>query len=507
MKNTIPLVALVLVAHQVNVCAEEHFIVENGQPRAEIVIAEKPQRTVRIAAADLQAYVQRISGARLPIVTKPGGKTVKLFVGRSPHTDMLGITAEGLKFGAYRLVSSADWMVFIGDDTDFVPPEIRAKNNNDIVSGKLQQAWEAASGGTWLAPNVNMYKELDKLPATLGLPDGAPPPPKGTFLEHWAYDEHGSYNAVSAFLQKLGVRWLMPGELGELVPTTKTIVLPKIDETVRPDFELRQFSSHGPEEMTRWGMRLGVRYEYGANFAHGMSRLSSEKFFTAHPDWFAMYGGKRRFESGRNNHFCYSNPELFEETLRCVRAQFDVYHYNGVSVMPPDGYTSICQCPLCKGKDEPARGPRSSLSNHVWDYVNRIAKEIAKTHPGKLIYCCAYGANSLPPTNIGKLEPNVQVVIVGGRRPKSGVSRQSETRALRESWLPKTDRPIIIYENYPLTARGFYLPCFMARTIGQSINETKGISRGEDIWISTYKKLNGTGFFNAFQSMARPVKR
>lgn len=479
--------------------AAEVFIVESGQPRAEIVIAEQPQRTVRIAAADLQEYVQKISGARLPIVTQPSGAAVKLFVGRSPHTDELGFTAEGLKFGAYRIASGGDWMVFIGDDTDFVPPEIRARNNNDIVSGKLQKAWEAASGGTWLAPNVNMYKELDKLPATLGLPDGAPPPAKGTFLEHWAYDEHGSYNAVCAFLRELGVRWLLPGDLGEVVPTTKTISLPKIEATVRPDFELRQFSAHGPAEVTRWGMRLGVRYEYGANFAHGMSRLATKDFFDAHPEWFAQYGDKRRFEAGKNNHFCYSNPELFEETLRCVRAQFDVYRYDSVSVMPPDAYTSICQCALCKGKDEPARGPRGSLSNHVWDFVNRVAKEIGKTHPGKLVSCCAYGANSLPPTNIDKLEPNVQVVIVGGRRPKSGVSKQNETRALRESWLPKTGRPVIIFENYPLTARGFYLPCFMARTIGSSINATKGISRGEDIWISTYKEMSGTGFFNAFQ--------
>ncbi len=39
----------------------------------------------------------------------------------------------------------------------------------------------------------------------------------------------------------------------------------------------------------------------------------------------------------------------------------------------------------------------------------------------------------------------------------------------------------------------------MARTICSSIQDTKGKSLGEDIWISTYKELNGAGFFNAFQ--------
>jgi hypothetical protein len=478
--------------------AAERYIAENGQAGAEIVIAEKPARTVRLAAADLQTSIEKISGAHLPIVTEPSGKAVKLFVGRSTHTDRLGITAEGLKYGAYRLVSGEDWLAFIGDDTEFVPREPWPRSNRDIASGDLQRAWETASGGPWRVPNTHMWKDREKVPASVGLPDAAPRPARNESFEIWAYDEQGSFNAVSAYLQKLGVRWLMPGELGEFVPELKSIALPKLDETVHPDFEIRQFSIHGPSDWTRWGMRLGVRYPYGMNTAHGMSRLSTPQIFEAHPDWFAMYGGARRFVPGENNHFCYSNEGLLQETVRCVRAQFDVYDFEAVSVMPPDAYTSICQCPLCEGKSQPERGSRGSLSNHVWDFVNRVAKEVAKTHPQKLIYCCAYGANSLPPTNIDKLEPNVQVVIVGGRRPKSGVQQQDEIRAFRESWLPKTDRPIQIYENYPLTSRGWYQPCFMARTIGSSINETKGTSRGEEVWINAVQEFNGTAAFNAF---------
>lgn len=478
--------------------AAEVCIVENGEAKAEIVIADKPARTVRLAVDDLRTYIERISGARLPIVTEPTGKAVKLFVGRSVHTDKLGVTAEGLKYGAYRLVSGDDWMVFIGDDADFVPREPWARSNSDIP--RVREAWESSVGASWRLPDAGIWKDRDKVSAAVGLPDAAPRPRKDEYFESWAYDEQGSFNAVSAFLQSLGVRWLMPGELGEFVPHLDSIWLPKVDKAVHPDFEIRQFSIHGPPEWTRWGMRLGVRYPYGMLTAHGMSRLATPEIFAMHPEWFAMYGGKRRFDpNDNNNHFCYSNEGLFQETLRCVRAQFDAYDYDGVSVMPPDSYTAICQCPLCEGKSHPERGPRGSLSNHVWDFVNRIAKETAESHPGKLIYCCAYGANMLPPTNIDKLEPNVQVVIVGGRRPKSGAAQQAETRAYRESWLPKTDRPIQMFENYPLTNRGWYLPVFMARTIVNSVNETKGTSRGEEIWISPYKELNGNAAFNAFQ--------
>lgn len=476
------------------------WIVEKGQPRAEIVIAEHPARTVRLAAADLQGYVQKMSGARLPIVTQPNGNAIKLYVGRSPYTDRLGITAEGLKYGAYRLVSGDDWMIFLGDDTEFIPREPWPRSNASIASGELQKAWEALAGGPWGVPNTTMWKDRHKIPASVGLPDAVPQPGKNEYFEVWAYDERGSYNAVCGFLHKLGVRWLLPGELGEIAPRMDSIPLPKIDETVRPDFEIRQFSFHGPWEWTQWAMRLGARYPYGLQTAHGMSRLARPEIFATHPEWFAMYGGQRRFDpESKNNHFCYSNEELFRETVRYVRAQFDVYDFEGVSVMPPDAYISICQCPLCEGEADPDRGPRGVLSNHVWDFVNRVAKEVARTHPDKLIYCCAYGTYSLPPANIDKLEPNVQVLIVGGRRPKSGVAQQAEIRAFRESWLPKTDRPIMIFENYPLTNRGWYLPCFMARTIGQSINETKGISRGEEIWICPHQQFDGAAAFDAFQ--------
>ena len=140
----------------------EPWIVEKGQPRAEIVIAEHPARTVRLAAADLQEYVQKMSGARLPIVTQPSGNAIKLYVGRSPDTDRLGITAEGLKYGAYRLVSGDDWMVFLGDDTEFVPREPWPRSNASIASGELQKAWEAVAGGPWGVPNTTMWKDRHK---------------------------------------------------------------------------------------------------------------------------------------------------------------------------------------------------------------------------------------------------------------------------------------------------------------------------------------------------------
>ena len=46
---------------------------------------------------------------------------MQVFVGESVHTRKLGVTADGLTDGAYRIVSGENWLVLLGDDTDFTP--------------------------------------------------------------------------------------------------------------------------------------------------------------------------------------------------------------------------------------------------------------------------------------------------------------------------------------------------------------------------------------------------
>ncbi len=493
MNRTAALLGLSFFLGAAHGAAAEIRIVENGRPRAEIVVAENAGRSARLAAQELQDGLRKISGARLPIVTTPDPATTHLFVGRSPHTDRLQVFADDLPNGAYRLQSVDAGLVLIGQDTEFTPIEPWGKNNSELVSRRPEAEWRRLTGSLWRLPNALLYKDRTFVHGDTGLPDDRRSTAPKT-LEIWAQDERGSFNAVCGFLGHLGMRWYAPGELGEVLPSLPTIALPTLNETVRPDFAIRRFNVrfavHG-ENMTRWAMRLGLRDPYGVEAAHGMDNITdNEETFAAHPEWFALYGGKRRYQRGANNHLCYSNEELFRETVRYVRAVLDHYQYDMVSVMPPDGYTAICQCPKCVGKDSPEREQQGLASDYVWDFVNRVAKEVRKTHPDKKVINCAYGIYSSPPLKIDRLEPNVVVSIVGGRRPMSNKpEQQAEFRKLRESWLPKTSNPIVIFENYPFTDRGWYLPSFTPHSLGSSINAAKGYSQGEDIWLSLYQEI------------------
>jgi predicted negative regulator of RcsB-dependent stress response len=491
--------------------AGDFFLVRDGKPLSEIVISENPPATVRLAAHDLQQTLAKISDARLPITTVPHPEVpVQVYVGRSAHADKLEVTTDTLENGAYRMVSGRNWLVLLGDDAEFTPVEPWARHNADITSGRPQAEWDKITGANWGLPNLLIYKDRLTLPGRTGLPSNQiPSDPKEAAklppLQIWDQSERGTYNAVCGFLQHLGVRWYMPGDLGEVLPQTPSIALPEMRETVRPDIPVRRINFRFavlPQTDALWAMRLGLRNPHGLHVAHGMDDMTHRpELYSAHPEWFALYGGQRQnLPEMRLKQLCYSNPELFEETVRYVRAQFDQFHFDAVSVMPPDGYTAICQCPLCAGKDSPERNNRGLLSDYVWDFVNRVAREVAKTHPGKKITNCAYGVYTLPPLKIAKLEPNVQVTIVGGRRPMSNLpEEQEECRKLRESWLPKTDNPIVYFENYPFTDRGWYLPAYTPHSLGESINAVKGHALGEDIWLSIRQDFDKVALgFNHF---------
>jgi len=487
---------LVIITIVTMVQAESH-LVQNGKPQAEIIIAEQAPRTTWLAAQDLQTYLQKISGAKLEIVTEPTGNVPnRVYVGRSKQTDALQIATDDLMSGAYRMQSGDNWLVLIGDDTNFTPIEPWPRSNNDIRSGKLQAGWNKITGKQWGYPHSQLHKHYNGPNSLFGTPQEQQFDKDGR-VHVWTYDERGSFNAVCGFLRELGVRWYMPGEIGEVVPQQKTIAIPNVDKTVTPDFPMRilnfRTAVYG-RDVAMWGFRLGVRQPYGRQAAHGLHNMThNEQTLKNHPEWFALYGGKRHTQLGqRLNQLCYSNEDLFSETVQFVRAQFDHFKMDVVSVMPPDGYTAICQCDLCEGKASPELGARGFLSNYVWDYVNRVAKEVAKTHPDKRISCCAYGVYTNPPSNIDKLEPNVQVIIVGGRRPTQ--ADRKALKQLRAGWAKKTDNPLEIFENYPFTARGWYLPAYFTQTLGDSINATKGISRGEDIWLSMHFGEDAIGF-------------
>ncbi len=192
-------------------------LVENGAPKATIVVAkaaltapaEPPAGLLAApvplptkiagAARDLQHYVQKMSGAKLPIVgdDQPPAGTL-ILVGRSALTKDLdsqvptGLTPQRAEEG-------------------FV---ILARGNRLLLAGN----------------------------------EAAP--------------YHGTEYAVYHFLHRQGVRWYMPSDFGEVVPHRTSIYAPEGEVRSRPDFKLRNWwGTTSPESLAleyHWKLRNGL---------------------------------------------------------------------------------------------------------------------------------------------------------------------------------------------------------------------------------------------------------
>jgi hypothetical protein len=173
------------------VCAGA-FIVKDGQPLAQIVIAERPSRTVKLAASELQACIEKISGAQLAIASAPGNEfPVKIYVGRSAFTEKQGIDDKGLDDGAFRMKSGENWLVLLGRDDDFVPREpytVVGGGPSEPDRLRMLAEWDKRSGSFYGTPGGDLGRQYNR---AQGL---------------WAYDEFGSLNAVNEFLRRVGMR-------------------------------------------------------------------------------------------------------------------------------------------------------------------------------------------------------------------------------------------------------------------------------------------------------------
>ena len=131
----------------------EAYLVKDGKPRADIVIAEKPPRSVKLAAGELQTYIEKISGAKLAITSSPGSDVpAHIYVGRSAETDKLKISDEGLKYGAFRMVSGKDYLALLGHDKDIAMSEYAARTASPAEGQRAQKAWDARTGKNWATP-------------------------------------------------------------------------------------------------------------------------------------------------------------------------------------------------------------------------------------------------------------------------------------------------------------------------------------------------------------------
>ncbi len=450
-------------------------LVKDGQPQAVIVLPEKPTRTAQFAANELQGYLKAISGAELTIIKETETSPLyKIYVGDTATAKKLGLADFETQEYAVNFQDGA--LVLCGKD--------------DQTFGNIRYDFNDTTKINWL-PSI--------------------------------WSEVGTLYAVYDFLEQCGVRWINPLESGTIIPEQKTLAVSGKDVKRKPFFRYREIVPKKYDEaLPMWGSRAPEFKEvFNLGYAGLKEQCSNDKQFegerTKRNNLFALrsrLGGEmhqcnhsfegyyvrfwekdkdprraKHFEGfhpeyfakgyeGKPPQMCYSSEALVKQVANEAREYFTgkvFYHCpkfrwgkDNFAIVPQDNQ-SYCRCEECIAYDK-----NHKPGEIVFDFVNRVAREVEKTNPGKRISMLAY-ANYM---NIPSfpLEKNIDVHYcwATNRGPTFTKGYKEQLKGLKKWGALKNDGPPLylwLYYTFPRetaeNGRWYTFPGAFAHVIDQ----------------------------------------
>ena len=358
-------------------------IVRDGKPAAAIVVPADADDYVAKAAAWLQEYVEKATGATLTVAPEgrqPRGTVVA--IGPTKLAADAGVSAEGLRWDGCRLAVKGRTLFLIGRDTQGVAkrPHLGAK---------------------------------------------------------------GSARAAVVFLERfLGVRWLVPSPEGEVVPKTRSVSVPddlSIEST--PAFAFghgRYLYGVGTPASLANHFRTSLRiYTRGGHTWNAW--VPYVKYKDTHPEYFALIGGKRSPSEG--NHLCATNPDVKKLLLEGLSHAFE-QGYEWAQLGQSDGYRP-CRCPTCEAMDDYTTGPKGGRRKWAYGHASDpdhpcerilvphkwLADECSKRFPDRTVHLLVYGPTTWPSRKLDRFGDNV-VAEVCGATPEKLAAWKDKVRAM-----------------------------------------------------------------------------
>ena len=306
--------------------------------------------SVAMAAAELQTYLHRVSGAKPAIVHEPRAPMICL--GDNAASRAAGLSVEGIPLEGFRIVTRSGNVYILGPDTT--------------------EGERTPGGGT----------------------------------------STGTRNGTYAFIERyLGVRWLVPGEHGDYVPKSTSVTIAETDFTDAPFFRNRRvpYTQQKRGEVKRWWARQRLGWSLYLNHSHNWRRTIPASHFDEHPDWFPERGGVRVPPTGRYK-LCTTNPELVRAYADATIAYFDRHPQATCYSLSPSDSAGYCECPNCSALYETDPNGDRSVTPAILTFYNGVARRVAEKYPDKRLAGYVYAAYVFPPKQPIPLEPNVFLV-------------------------------------------------------------------------------------------------
>ena len=370
-----------LLAVILTVNALSMTVVENGVGKAVIVVSDAvfsvtnsyqpargqigtPEIRIKFAAEEIQRYIEKMSGTKLAIVS-----------------DKEDVKGPKILVGRSR---------YVGEIKD-LPTGVTAERNEE-----------------------GFVIECKKDTITIIGNDNEP--------------YFGTYYAAVEFLNRLGVRWFMPSDFGEVVPQMKTIVYPEGRVVERPSFRVRMWWCNQSKEMGEqealWKLRNKMQIKMDAIIG-----MPGDSWLRQYMPDIALTNSKpelfARNPNGTINPYMpnLTNPEAAKMVAEKVIAKVKAEAEKGNNIeflgfAPDDGLPMDHTPQTLKewhqgftdwvGRDGIIA--EHSISEEWFMFMNRVAEEVAKVYPNLILTSNGYANRALPPENV-VLHPNMGIMV------------------------------------------------------------------------------------------------
>ena len=324
----------------------------------------------------------------------------------------------------------------------------------------------------------------------------------------------GSLFAVYELLEsRMGVKWLWPGKLGEVIPSHDEVRVAEWDQSWEPPLVHARVRTHGSHSYNRgregwssdeararfltdeytWLRRHRFARSVGLEYGHAFASYW-DKYGEEHPEYFNLLpNGKREpdphywYGADHVISMCVSQPAFWKRVVaNWEQSRTDVHPWINLCENDVNGK---CTCDACLAWDAAAPGDTvsmerateefgegtpqkyganwhqylGSLSDRYARFYVAVQKEAEKIDPNATVIGFSYNNYAKPPVE-AKLNERVIINLVPGFMfPWSEERRQG----FRDQWLgwSATGARLYLRPNYTLDGHNF--PIYYARKLGE----------------------------------------
>lgn len=327
-------------------------LLENGEVKVTVVYSEGASESLIAAADFMAATIDRMSGSSgVRTAVKKGGESgFSIYVGRAANSALIDLS--DVKDDGYKLEIKPEGIYIVGKTDDATRNGIY-----DFLETHLECMYVSPEN-TYvpLCPTVKLALEEKTVNPTI------------TWRKVYQYEsvQNGWYERL------------------------------KMNGTIVKEGE------NSIELYNEWGTWCHSSFEF----------VPPEKYFDEHPEYYAKFLGKRRYQFnvlGRTfpTHLCYTNEEVYQiaeaELVKRIEANPEVKFWD-FSIM--DTYFATCRCKECKKFNKEAGSEMGTLLA----FLNRLADAIRDDYPDVYLSTLAYQRVKNPPKNM-KCAPNLCINV------------------------------------------------------------------------------------------------